>query len=175
MAQIVSIAYSPPTGEPRPSDRYHREPFQSAVLVVDRGFEADRKSKGGDRQINIMSAETLAGLAREGFKTGPGEMGEQIAVGGIEIDSLPLGARLRLGASAVVEVTSARSGCDRFEHIQGKLKKLVRGRLGVMARVVGGGPIAVGDVVTLLVVPPSGGCASQPPEGGITNDINRNS
>jgi MOSC domain-containing protein YiiM len=149
MAQIVSIAWSPPTGQPRPKDRYHRDSFPSAVLSVDRGIEADRKSKGGDRQINIMSAATLACLASEGFKTGPGQMGEQIVLDGIEVDPLPVGARIRLGESAVVEVTSARSGCDRFEHIQGKLKKLVRGRLGVMARVVTGGPIAVGDPVAL--------------------------
>ena len=149
MAQIVSIAYSPPTQEARPKDHYHRDSFPSAVLSVDRGIEADRKSKGGDRQINIMSAATLASLASEGFKTGPGQMGEQVVVEGIEVDSLPVGARIRLGGSAVVEVTIARSGCDRFEHIQGKLKRLVRGRLGVMARVVNGGAISVGDPVAL--------------------------
>jgi MOSC domain-containing protein YiiM len=87
-------------------------------------------------------------------------MGEQIVVNGVEIDALPVGARIRLGEVAVVEVTSARTGCDRFEHIQGKPKKLVRGRLGVMARVVTGGPIAVGDPVALLVTPPSGGSGS---------------
>ncbi len=119
------------------------------MLTVDRGIEGDRKGKGRDRQLNIMSAETLANLAAEGFKTGPGQMGEQIVVDGIGVDSLPAGARIRLGESAVVEVTIARTGCDRFEHIQGKLKKLVRGRLGVMARVVTGGPIAVGDAVAL--------------------------
>jgi MOSC domain-containing protein YiiM len=149
MAQIVSIAWSPPTSEPRPKDRYNRDSASSAVLVVDRGIEGDRKGKGRDRQLNVMSATTLASLAAEGFKTGPGQMGEQIALDGIEVDSLPVGARIRLGKSAVVEVTIARTGCDRFEHIQGKLKRLVRGRLGVMVRVVTGGPIAVGDPVAL--------------------------
>jgi MOSC domain-containing protein YiiM len=149
MAQIVSIAWSPQRSEPRPKDHYHRDSFSSAVLTVDRGIEGDRKGKGRDRQLNIMSAETLASLAAEGFKTGPGQMGEQIVLEGIEIDSLPVGARIRLGESAVVEVTIARTGCDRFEHIQGKLTRLVRGRLGVMARVVTGGPIALGDPVTI--------------------------
>jgi len=149
MAHIVSIAYSPPTEIPRPEDHYHRIPATCAQLKIDRGIETDRKSKGGDRQINVMSAATLAHLRDEGFKTAPGEMGEQIVVEGIDVDNLPAGTRIQMGASATVEVVLPRSGCDRFERIQGKHKKLVRGRLGVIARVVSDGAIAVGDPVTI--------------------------
>ena len=147
MPSIVSIAYSPPTEIPRPEDHYHRTPEAEAMLLADRGIESDRKSKGGDRQINIMSAATLAQLSDEGFHTGPGQMGEQIVLEGIDVDNLPVGAKLKLGPSAIVEVTIPRTGCDRFEHIQGKFKKLVRGRLGVMARVTVSGKIAAGDAV----------------------------
>jgi hypothetical protein len=145
MPQIVNIAFSPPASVPRPEDRYHRIPSATAVLVVDLGIQDDRKSKGGRRQINIMSAATLARLGEEGFTTAPGAMGEQIVLDGIEVDGLPEGTRIRLGQSALVEVTCPRTGCDRFEHIQGMHKRLVRGRLGVMARVTAGGPIAVGE------------------------------
>ena len=150
MASIVSIAYSPPTDVPRPEDHYHRAPAAEAMLLADQGIESDRKSKGGDRQINIMSAAMLAQLGDEGFHTGPGQMGEQIVLEGIDIDGLPAGTKIRLGPSAIVEVMIPRSGCDRFERIQGKLKKLVRGRLGVMARVTASGKIAVGDSVSTL-------------------------
>lgn len=153
MAHIVSIAFSPPTEAPRPADHYHRVPVTSARLVVDRGMETDRKSKGGDRQINIMSAATLARLRDEGFRTGPGERGEQLVIDGVEVDTLPPGTRLRLGAEASVEVALPRSGCDRFEKIQGKHKRLVRGRLGVMVRVVSAGHIAVNDLVNIEPIP----------------------
>jgi len=149
MARIVSIAFSPPTGSPRPEDHYHRVPAATAMLVADRGIDTDRKSKGGDRQINIMSAATLASLRDEGFKTGPGQMGEQIVIEGINVDHLPARARLRIGAAAVVEVVLPRTGCDRFERIQGKHKKLVRGRMGVIVRVIMSGAIAVGDPVSI--------------------------
>jgi MOSC domain-containing protein YiiM len=153
MPHIVSIAFSPPAETPRPADHYHRVPVASATLAVDHGIESDRKSKGGDRQINIMSATTLARLRDEGFKTGPGEMGEQLVVEGIDIDTLPAGTRLRLGTTATVEVVLPRSGCDRFEKIQGQHKRLVRGRLGVMVRVVTDGPIAVNDPVEIERAP----------------------
>jgi len=149
MAHISSIAFSPPTDTPRPADHYHRVPAAFAMLIADRGIETDRKGKGGDRQINIMSAETLARLREEGFKTGPGELVEQIVVAGIDVDTLPAMTRMRLGSAAVAEVVLPRTGCDRFERIQGKHKKLARGRLGVIARVVSNGPIAVGDPVSI--------------------------
>src|SRR5262249_10475835 len=142
MSRIASIAFSPPTENARPADHYHRISAESAVLVAGLGIEGDRKSKGGDRQVNVMSATSLAGLRDEGFKTAPGEMGEQIIVDGIDVDGLTAGTRLRLGPTATIEVVLPRTGCDRFEHIQGKHKKLARGRMGVIVRVVTGGPIA---------------------------------
>jgi MOSC domain-containing protein YiiM len=149
MPRIVSIAFSPPTANPRPDDHYHRVPASTAMLIADKGIETDRKGKGGDRQINIMSAATLASLRDEGFKTGPGQMGEQIVIDGIDVNHLPARTRLRIGAAAVVEVVLPRTGCDRFERIQGKHKKLARGRMGVIVRVVMSGAIAVGDRVTI--------------------------
>jgi MOSC domain-containing protein YiiM len=59
------------------------------------------------------------------------------------------GSQLRLGAMAVIEVTLPRTPCDRFAHIQGTSTESAEGKLGVMARIVTGGEIAVGDEVRL--------------------------
>jgi len=150
MASIISIAYSPPTEVPRPKDHYHRVPATEAMLLADRGIETDRKGKGGDRQLSIMSAATLAILREQGFRTSPGEMGEQIVLEGLDVDNLPAGSQIKLGTTAIVEVVEPRTGCDRFERIQGKHKKLVRGRFGVIARVIVSGKIALGDTVRVV-------------------------
>jgi len=150
MPSIVSIAYSPPTEVPRPKDHYHRISATEAMLLADRGIEFDRKGKGGDRQLSIMSAATLAILREEGFQTAPGQMGEQLVLEGIDVDNLPAGAQVKLGPTAIVEVVEPRTGCDRFERIQGKHKKLVRGRFGVIARVTSSGKIVVGDAVSVV-------------------------
>jgi MOSC domain-containing protein YiiM len=49
-----------------------------------------------------------------------------------------------------VEVVEPRTGCGKFEQHQGKLRQAAAGRLGVMARVLVGGSIQVGDPVRLL-------------------------
>jgi MOSC domain-containing protein YiiM len=147
MSSIVSIVYTPAAIERKPDDYYARVPLGQATLLAGGGIEGDLKGRSQSRQLNIMSAEVLEQLRGEGFSTGPGEMGEQIVVNGIDLTSLKVGDRLRFGESAIIEMVLPRTGCDRFEHIQKHPKGSVRGRLGIMARVIFGGEIRVGDDV----------------------------
>jgi MOSC domain-containing protein YiiM len=147
-ARVVSIVYRPRESG-RPQDRYAREPVERARLIECQGIDGDAKGGSGDRQLNVMLAETLLELAAEGFLTTPGAMGEQIILSGLDPTLLIVGTRLKLGA-AVIEVGIPRTGCARFEMIQGKPRQSAKGRLGAMARVVSSGDIAVGDSVEVL-------------------------
>ena len=149
MPKVVSIVYTPRGVERRPTEHYARVPLDRATVVEGRGIAGDVKGRGGSRQLNVMRAETLAELAAEGRKTGPGEMGEQLVIAGLDAADFVAGTRLRLGAEAVIELGIPRTGCDRFEHIQETTKQSVAGRLGVLARVVAGGEVAVGDEVVV--------------------------
>jgi MOSC domain-containing protein YiiM len=153
MPHIVSIVYTPRNIDRKPADQYARVSLIRATLIDGRGIEGDVKGAVGSRQLNIMRAETLAELAAEGRKVGLGEMGEQIVIAGLETGKFVEGARIRLGPTSVIEVGIPRTGCDRFEHIQGTTKKSVAGRLGVLARVMVGGELQVGDEVTVLDSP----------------------
>ncbi|MBX9584631.1 MAG: MOSC domain-containing protein [Gemmataceae bacterium] len=148
--RVVSIVYTPAEVEVRkPPDRYARVPVGRATLAEGRGIVGDLKNSVGRRQLNVMCAEALAELAAEGFKAGPGELGEQVVLSGIPRDALVAGTRVRLGG-AVMEVVEPRTGCARFEAIQVKPRAAAAGRLGVMARVVAGGEVAVGDTAEVL-------------------------
>jgi MOSC domain-containing protein YiiM len=155
MPHLTSIVYSPASDTPQPPDHYYRVALEQARLTVEGGIQGDRKGGHPDRQLNVMSAETLASLAAEGFYTRPGQMGEQLALGGLDVNVLPPGTRVRIGAEAVIELVKPRTGCDRFEHIQGRLAVEAAGRMGVMARVVAGGDIRVGDPVSVLAAQPA--------------------
>ncbi len=148
--KVASIVYKPEDTVSDPATQYVRIPLNSANLVSGYGIEGDRKGGNPKRNLNLMSFETLGALRKEGFSTQPGQMGEQIVVQGMELGKLTEGDRLQIGDQACVEVVSHRTGCQRFEQIQGKSPKLAAGRMGVMANVVTGGRVAVGDPVTLL-------------------------
>jgi uncharacterized protein YdeI (YjbR/CyaY-like superfamily) len=152
MIKVTSIVYKPEGTVPDPDTHYIRVPIDSANLVSGYGIEGDRKGGHPKRNLNIMSFETLEALREEGFNSQPGQMGEQIVVEGVELGKLTEGDRLQIGAQACVEVVSQRTGCQRFERIQGKSPKLAAGRMGVMAKVVTNGKIAVGDPVKLFPI-----------------------
>ncbi len=149
MAQIVSIVFTPEDSPRHSPDAYVRVPLQEAALVIDHGIEGDRKGSHPQRQLNIMSREILDALGKQGLKTAPGEMGEQIVIDGFDVADLNPGDRVQLG-DAVIEVVSFRNGCDRFEHIQATDPKTLVRKVGIMARVVESGSIRVGAPVRVV-------------------------
>ena len=150
MTQIASIVYKP-IGQPNPENDYLRVDLDDATLIADFGIEGD--AKGGhnpDRQLNIMSYETLTILRSQGFYTEPGQMGEQIVIHQLDVDALQPGDQVQLGMDAIIEIVKPRTGCAKFEAVQKKSPSLVQGMMGQMAKVVVGGKISVGDPVRLV-------------------------
>jgi MOSC domain-containing protein YiiM len=151
MLTIYSIVYQPHRQATQPTDHYDRVSVTQTQLVADYGIEGDQKGgKHQNRHLNLMTKEILEGLASEGYQTAPGQLGEQIQVTGGDMNAFASGTRLQIGGSAIIELTEARKGCDRFEAVQGQSRAKAAGRLGMMAKVIHSGPIQVGDVITPL-------------------------
>lgn len=110
------------------------------------------------RQVHLIHAELFDELRASAFAVRPGELGENITTAGIDLLNLPQGARLRLGADAVVEVTGLRTPCvqiDRFQNglMAALLDRTADGRLirktGVMSIVIEGGDVRPGDKIAV--------------------------
>jgi len=149
MSQLYSIVYqTEKSNEEEMPYHYKRTPAQYVTLVHDHGIEGDLKAgHNPDRHLNIMSYEILAQLKEQGYMVAPGEMGEQLIFQNMDVDGLPIGSRVQIGADAIIEITKPRTGCEWFQKIQGKPPVKT---MGMMARVVAGGVIAVGDSITVL-------------------------
>ncbi len=116
------------------------------------------------RQVHLVHAELLAELAGCGFSVSPGEIGENVTTAGVDLLDLPTATRLRLGPDAVIEITGLRNPCAQLDKFQPGLMAatldrgadggLVR-KAGVMAIVVVGGRVHVGDAIRVeLPLPP---------------------
>ena len=57
-----------------------------------------------------MASELFAELASVGFIVSSGDLGENVTTEGLDLTSFPLGTRLRIGDSAIVELTGLRPG-----------------------------------------------------------------
>jgi MOSC domain-containing protein YiiM len=61
------------------------------------------------RQVHLIAAELLGDLGASGYDIQPGELGENVTTTGLDLTRLPLGAVIRLGQSAAVELTGLRT------------------------------------------------------------------
>ncbi|MCP4560483.1 MAG: MOSC domain-containing protein [Bosea sp.] len=108
------------------------------------------------RQVHLIQAELFEELAAGGFSLRPGDMGENVTTLGLDLLSLPVGTRLRLGAQALVEITGLRNPCVQIEAFRPGLLKAVLGRdadgklirkAGIMGIVLAGGEVRPGDPI----------------------------
>lgn len=108
------------------------------------------------RQVHLIHAELYDELNASGFSVAPSDMGENITTRGIDLLALPAGARLHIGAEAVVEVTGLRNPCVQIDNFQKGLMQAVLGRdaegnlirkAGVMSIVIAGGEVRAGDAI----------------------------
>ena len=127
----------------------HRRPMESvesANVIARFGLEGDRHATSAPgrsgRQVLLMDRETLDRL-----ELAPGDIRENITTSGVELSSLAPGRKVSLGQTAVVETTGECEPCGRMDEIRPGLQRVLDGRRGMLARVLDGGTVAVGDAV----------------------------
>lgn len=127
----------------------HREPMRplgTARLESGIGLDGDKHANAASRrQVLIADREALDQLELEA-----GVIKENITVEGLDVMKLNPGTQLKLGAEAVLEITSICEPCFRMDEIRPGLKAALEGRRGMNSRVISGGQIAVGDPITIV-------------------------
>lgn len=113
------------------------------------------------RQVHLMHTELFDEL-RPDFDIKGGDLGENITTRGIDLLSLPTGALLKIGGTALVAITGLRNPCRQIDAFRpGLLKrvahkgadgKLIR-KAGVMGVVILGGTVRPGDGIGVTLPP----------------------
>jgi MOSC domain-containing protein YiiM len=120
--------------------------LDSVRAVENSGFEgcAHARPGGGKRQVLLVDRETL-----EAMGLGPGVIRENITTRGIDVNGLDMGQKLRVGA-AKLEVSAVCTPCDQLEKVRPGLRREMRGRRGMLCRVIEGGEIRLGDSIEVI-------------------------
>jgi len=118
--------------------------YEEVFAVENKGFEDCIHGRGGSsRQVLLMDGETL-----DEFGIVPGRAKENITTRGVELARLPFGQRLHIG-EVVLEVTSHCTPCHQMDEIRMGLQEELRGRRGILCRVVVSGRIRRGDRIEI--------------------------
>jgi hypothetical protein len=168
--KVVAVCCNPEPGLPKPV-------VEAVHLIENWGIEGDYHAgyqvrhryltkkdpnRPNLRQALLVHAAVFTELAQHDIHIGPGMMGENITIEGIDVMQLAVGARLSIG-SAIVEVVERRNPCLQLNEIDPRLLKAVVKKqpgktvfkAGMMTRILQSGWVRAGDVVEeLLEIPP---------------------
>jgi MOSC domain len=139
MPRVVRLFRAPKRGWPM-------EELPEVAAVLEVGFEGcAHRQAVGKGQILLVDRETLDAL-----ELGPGMIRENITTEGLNVNGLKEEESLRIG-EVLLEVTMVCTPCSQMDDLRPGLRKEIRGRRGMLCRIVKGGIIRQGDGIEKLV------------------------
>lgn len=122
----------------------------SVVLRAQWGLEQDAHAGDWHRQVSLLAGESIDNVKKVLPTLKNGAFAENIITRGLELTSLAIGTRLRVGAEVILEITQIGKEC----HNAGCAIKKATGdcimpREGLFARVIQGGEAKAGDPIVV--------------------------
>lgn len=141
MANVVGLFVSPVRDSGRSEAR------ERVRAIESRGLDGCAHANPPRREVLLVSKEHLDALGLE-----PGTIRENVTVEGADVQSWPVGGQVRVGR-ALLEITMVCDPCARMDALRPGLRAELEGKRGMLAHVVEGGEIALGDTVELVPEP----------------------
>ncbi|UCG07014.1 MAG: MOSC domain-containing protein [Desulfobacterales bacterium] len=141
--KIVSIAISKKKGT-------RKTPVDEIFISKDHGLEGDAHAGKWHRQVSLLASESIEDARRQGLDVTFGDFAENIATSGIDWKAIPIGTRVKLGSTVLVEITQIGKECHNKCAIYYKAGDCIMPREGVFARVLEAGKIRRGDEIRIV-------------------------
>jgi len=123
----------------------------SGVLIENYGLEGDAHGNAEThRQISLLAIESIKKMQDMGLKVGIGDFAENLATEGIDLLSLPIGSKIKVGAEVILEITQHGKVCHTPCAIYYQAGMCIMPQEGIFARVLHGGTVKTGDEITAV-------------------------
>ena len=143
MAYVVSVNLSEQKGTVK-------KPVEAAELREGHGIVGDAHAGAWHRQVSLLALESVEKMRSLcGADLPYGVFAENFLTQGIDLKTLPVGARLQVGP-CVLKITQIGKECHGECEIRRKVGQCVMPTEGVFAVVVVGGSVQPGDEVARL-------------------------
>lgn len=150
MGEVFSVNISLRKGTSKSS-------VKEVCVMEDVGIKGDAHAGFAHRQVSLLSWEDieeqnshLRRNQRSDLRLKPGDFAENITTKGIELSSLKIGDKIRIGSGTLLEVTQIGKKCHDACEIFKKIGKCIMPKQGIFTRVLKGGNIGAGDVISLI-------------------------
>ena len=140
--KIVSIATSRKKGT-------RKKTVDTAVVLQDYGLEDDAHAGDWHRQVSLLAVESIDKARQMGLEVTFGDFAENIATSGVDLPNLPVGTRLKMGDTVILEISQIGKECHKKCAIYYQAGDCIMPREGVFAKVIEGGAIAMNDRIEI--------------------------
>lgn len=123
------------------------------MLVKNHGMKDDAHAGTPVRQVSLLPMESVRGQIAAAkaknatVKIRPGIYAENITTEDINLAALKLGDKLRVGPTAVLQISKIGKECHKHCAIYHQVGDCIMPREGIFGEVIEGGEIAVGDPI----------------------------
>jgi len=138
-AQVTAVCISEKKGE-------RKTPVAAVELREEHGIVGDAHAGDWHRQVSLLARESIEKMQKLGLAVDAGDFAENITTAGIDLPSLPVGARLAVGPT-LLEITQIGKECHTRCAIFYQAGDCVMPKEGVFARVLRGGTVKPGDPI----------------------------
>lgn len=142
MGRVVAVCISEKKGTVK-------HPVPEIDLRVGHGIEGDAHAGDWHRQVSLLAAESIEPLNRRCAHIPAGAFAENILTEGIDLKSLPVGTKLRVGET-VLSVTQIGKECHASCAIRKAIGDCVMPREGIFSIVQTGGVVRPGDAIEII-------------------------
>jgi len=139
MASVLAVCISENKGE-------RKTPVESVELREKHGIVGDAHAGDWHRQVSLLASESIDKMRALGLDVNAGDFAENITTSGIDLVSLPIGSRLRVGET-LLEVTQIGKECHTRCAIFYQAGDCVMPKEGIFVKVITGGTIRPGDSI----------------------------
>ena len=120
------------------------------LLLENMGLENDAHAEANIlRQVSLLAKESIEKIRAKGLDVNYGDFAENLTTAGIDLPSLPVGTRLKVGNNVLLEVSQIGKVCHNRCNIFYTVGDCVMPREGIFAKVLIGGEIKVDDKIEI--------------------------
>jgi MOSC domain-containing protein YiiM len=140
--RVVAVCLSERKGTPKRA-------VEGGTLIPEFGLENDAHGGKWHRQVSLLDFGQVEAFNARGARVGHGAFGENLVVSGLDLKTIPVGSKITI-AGATLEVTQIGKECHSHCEIFHRVGDCIMPREGIFAKVLIGGEVQKGDLVTVL-------------------------
>lgn len=126
-----------------------KNPVEEGYFRENHGLEGDAHAGDWHRQVSLLANESADKVRAAGLDIEDGKFAENITTEGIELYTLPVGTKLKIGES-IQEVTQIGKKCHTGCAIKQAVGECVMPKEGIFTKVMISGVVKPGDSIEVI-------------------------